>query len=46
MFFYSNEVQVRKFEVENLTNVARPHLKFEALNNLKTSLAYFFKLKC
>jgi hypothetical protein len=35
MFCYSNEVQVRKFEVENLTNVARPHLKFEALNNLK-----------
>jgi hypothetical protein len=35
MFFYSNEMQVRKFEVENLTNVARPHLKSEALSNLK-----------
>ncbi len=35
MFCYSNEVKIRKFEVENLINVARPYLKSKALNNLK-----------
>jgi hypothetical protein len=32
MFFYSNEVQVGKFEVEKLANVLRPHLKSLPLN--------------
>jgi hypothetical protein len=32
MFFYSNELQVGKFQVEKLTNVWRPHLKSLPLN--------------
>jgi hypothetical protein len=32
MFFYSNELQVRKFQVIKLTNVLRPHLKSFPLN--------------
>jgi hypothetical protein len=32
MFFYSNESQVRKFQVEKLANVWRPHFKSLPLN--------------
>jgi hypothetical protein len=32
MFFYSNELQVGKFQVEKLVNVWRPHLKSLPLN--------------
>jgi hypothetical protein len=53
MFFYSNEVQVGKFEVEKLVNVARPHLKSLPLNcymsrnkNLYKKLSNTWKLSC
>ncbi len=32
MFFYSNELEVGKFQVEKIANVWRPHLKSLALN--------------
>jgi hypothetical protein len=53
MFFFSNEVQVGKFEVEKLANVVRPHLKSLPLNcymlrnkNLCKKLSNIWKLSC